>query len=84
MIFRQQVDQFVKGHSVENAHPAIVMFSMSANMKFAHLPVAGGIYDQDPELLRRWRMIWQAQAVHEKAEQDRRDRARKQKSARRR
>ena len=41
-------------------------------MKFNHLPVAGGIYDQDPELLRRWRIIWQKQAEHEKSEAQKR------------
>lgn len=69
MIFLQQVTEFVQGRPIENAHPAIEMFSTASNMNWAHLPVAGGIYDQDPELLRRWRIIWGKQAEKERAEQ---------------
>lgn len=37
-------------------------------MQWNHLPVAGGIYDQDPELLRRWRIIWGEQNEQERRE----------------
>lgn len=31
-------------------------------MNWAHLPVAGGVYDQDPELLEQWLAIWKVKA----------------------
>lgn len=58
------------------------MFGMCSNMKWAHLPVHGGVYDQDPELLRLWRIIWQKQAEHEAAEERRRE-SKRRSSARR-
>jgi hypothetical protein len=39
------------------------MFSMCENMKWSHLPVAGGLYDQDPDLLEGFQIIF-----HERAE----------------
>lgn len=38
-------------------------------MKWNHLPVRGGVYDQHPQLLEEWDIIWQAQAAHDKAEE---------------
>lgn len=73
MIFLQQVEAFVRGDSVSNPHGAIVMFNMCSSMQWAHLPVPGGIYDQDPELLRCWRVIWSKQAEHQKAEDRKRE-----------
>jgi len=35
------------------------------------LPVAGGLYDQDPELLDYWLIIISEKAKHDKAEHDR-------------
>lgn len=34
-------------------------------MKWNHLPVAGGVYDQRPELLAQWEIIWDERAKHE-------------------
>lgn len=69
MIFLQQVRDFVNGRPVENAHGSITMFAICARMKWNHLPVPGGIYEQDPELIRRWRIIWDAQDEVARAEQ---------------
>lgn len=41
-------------------------------MRWTHLPVAGGMYDQDPELLRKFIIIFAAQAKYE-AEQRRKE-----------
>jgi hypothetical protein len=43
-------------------------------MKWAHLPVAGGLYDQHPDLLDAWRFIFSVRAEHEKKEHDERER----------
>ena len=34
------------------------MWAFCNHMKFAHLPVAGGILDQDPDLMDKWRYIF--------------------------
>lgn len=61
-----------------NPDSAIVLFGDASHMKWNHLPVQGGIYDQDPELLRKWRYIWDKIAAAERAERQKQ----KQKDAR--
>ena len=54
------------------------MFNTCEAMKWNHLPVEGGIYDQDPVLLDRFRIIWSEKAKHEEEErkaQERKSRA---------
>jgi len=34
------------------------MFALCEGMKWTHLPVAGGIYDQHPKLMDEWRIIF--------------------------
>lgn len=34
-------------------------------MKWSHLPVQGGLYDQDPMLLDRWRYLFMKRAEYE-------------------
>lgn len=43
-------------------------------MKWAHLPVAGGLYDQDPDLLDGFQIIFFERAEHEAAEARKRER----------
>jgi len=47
---------------------------MCESMRWNHLPVAGGLYDQHPELLSQWQIIWEEKARYEekKAEKERR------------
>jgi len=82
MIFLQQVRDFVQGRPVENAHGAITMFAICSRMKWNHLPIEGGIYAQDPELIRRWRLIWEAQDEKERAEQAKQKREQQQNKSR--
>jgi hypothetical protein len=42
-------------------------------MRWGALPVAGGIYDQHPKLLREWMIIFNEKAEHEKKEARKRD-----------
>ena len=51
---------------------ALVLWSMAKAMDFNHLPEAGGIYDQDPELLKQWTVIWGVEADVRRKEQDKR------------
>jgi hypothetical protein len=41
------------------------MFEICSSMKWNHLPVQGGIYDQHPTLLSQWQVIWQEKAKYE-------------------
>lgn len=59
---------------VQNPHPLLKLFADCERMKWAHLPVAGGIYDQHPDLLAGFRVIWAAQA--EEADRQEKQRAR--------
>lgn len=40
-------------------------------MKWNHLPVAGGIYDQHPKLIDEWMILFELQAKHREKEQQR-------------
>lgn len=44
-------------------------------MKWAHLPVAGGIYDQHPKLIEEWQILFreQAEARQEEIEREKRE-----------
>ncbi|HEY6019720.1 MAG TPA: hypothetical protein VIY48_07410 [Candidatus Paceibacterota bacterium] len=43
-------------------------------MKWAHLPNAGGLYEQDPDLLDGFEIIFQERSDYERAEREREDR----------
>lgn len=43
-------------------------------LKFTHLPVAGGIYDQHPKLIRDWLTIMSIEAQEEKKRQEKQER----------
>lgn len=45
------------------------MFSMCESMKWNHLPVAGGLYDQDPDLLLAFQYIFGKRSEHQENEQ---------------
>jgi hypothetical protein len=45
------------------------LFSLCEGMKWNHLPMAGGLYDQHPGLLDRFYYILAERAKHEAAEQ---------------
>jgi hypothetical protein len=57
----------VKGEPVDNPPESIRLFSLAENMKFAHLPVAGGLYDQHPQLLAEWEIIFEERGRYEAA-----------------
>lgn len=48
------------------------MFALCQSMKWAHLPNAGGLYDQDPDLLDKFEYIFGEMAAHERAEEEKR------------
>jgi len=50
------------------------MFATCSKMKWAHLPLEGGVYAQDPELLRYWEIIWDLQGKKD-AEDERKRKA---------
>lgn len=46
-------------------------------MNWTHLPVAGGLYDQDPKLLEEWHHIFSRQGVYEDAKKQKDSKHRK-------
>jgi hypothetical protein len=44
------------------------MFMLCEAMKWSHLPVAGGIYDQDPDLLDGFLIIFHERSEHDAKE----------------
>jgi hypothetical protein len=50
------------------------MYGLCEGMKWAHLPVAGGIYDQDPKLMAAFRYIMGEKSAHEAREDKKRQR----------
>lgn len=44
------------------------MFQLCESMKWSHLPIAGGLYDQDPDLLDGFMIIFAARAKHDEEE----------------
>lgn len=46
---------------------------MCEAMKWNHLPESGGLYDQDPDLLDGFLMIFHERALHEEEEAKKRD-----------
>jgi hypothetical protein len=49
-------------------------------MKWNHLPVAGGLYDQHPQLLDEWQYIFSVKADKEKRDLEQQQRESKSKS----
>lgn len=50
------------------------MYALCEGMKWSHLPNAGGIYDQNPDLIEGFQVIMAARAKHENEEQAKRER----------
>lgn len=49
------------------------MFMLCEAMKWSHLPVAGGIYDQHPDLIDGFLIIFQERAKHQEEEDKKRE-----------
>lgn len=58
----------MKGEPVTAYVEELRLFNLCSSMKWAHLPNAGGLYDQDPVLLERFAYIFSEVAKHEEAE----------------
>lgn len=58
------------------------MFWLCESMKWNHLPVAGGIYDQHPGLLEKWEFMFSERAKYER-EQEEKEKAKRQNEQRR-
>ncbi len=68
----------MQGKSIKNPCTSIRLFAMCKAMKWAHLPVAGGIYDQHPQLLEDFMYIFNKQAEWDELEQKREKRKQEQ------
>lgn len=65
---------FVEGKPVPNPPTSIRLFNLMDNMKWAHLPVAGGLFDQSPQFIEETRYIFQERNAYQ-AEQQRKQEA---------
>lgn len=70
--------KYVEGKPIENPPTSIRLFSLMEGMKWAHLPVAGGLYDQHPEFLAEISHIFSERNKYQ--EKKRKEDERKQKS----
>lgn len=60
MTFRSQVESFVGGKEiVGRVHSAISLFIFLEGIKWSTLPVAGGLYDQHPDFVKKMHYIKQ-------------------------
>ncbi len=64
---------------VEDAPDSLRLFGMCANMRWNFLPCAGGLYDQHPQLLHDFEIIFRAQHEEQEREMERNKRKAKQK-----
>ncbi len=72
---------WVRGRPLDGPAPdSLRLFAMCDAMKWSHLPVAGGLYDQHPRLLEEFMFIFAERGDHERSEQERREREMKRKS----
>lgn len=70
------------GKEVPNPLTSIRMFALCSAMKWAHLPVPGGIYAQNPDMMDQFRYIFQEQAKEQEKERKRNEREAKNKTMR--
>lgn len=64
----------MKGKEVPSPCTEIRLFALCDGMKWSHLPVAGGIYDQDPRLLDAFRYIFAERSKEQDKERRRSER----------
>lgn len=69
----------MRGKEVPNPCSSIRLFSICEAMKWAHLPVPGGLYDQHPDFLDQIKHIFMEKGKYEeaKSKQEQRDAQRK-------
>lgn len=56
----------MEGKPIQGSLPeSLRLFALCDAMKWAHLPVAGGIYDQHPQLIEEFQYIFNVKHKHE-------------------
>ena len=65
-------------------YESIRLFALCQQMKWAHLPVAGGLYDQHPQLIEEWSYIFAQQNARDNREAEKQKAESKRSSVRRR
>lgn len=66
--FEADARNFVNGGMVMNPSTSMRLYLIAKQMRWAHLPVAGGLYDQHPELLDQWQVIFRLENERAAAE----------------
>lgn len=71
---REKINDFVNNDEGVSDPPEIIrLFNLCASMKWNHLPVPGGVYDQDPEFIDGIQLIFEAQGRKEKRDAAKRE-----------
>lgn len=65
-----KAEQYFRGQPLTNLPTSIQLYHRCKSMRWAHLPVAGGLYDQHPQLIMEWDILLRMEAEYEKARQD--------------
>lgn len=76
------MEAILDGGKIDWAYESLRLYLWCAGTKWAHLPVAGGIYDQHPLLIDEWGVLFEMQADHDRAQNNRREQEMKQKTPR--
>ena len=72
--FEQKVEQFVKGQTIEGGVPeSLRLFALCDAMEWNHLPQAGGLYDQHPQIIDDFQVIFGIRSAYEKRRRQRRN-----------
>jgi hypothetical protein len=58
---------------MDSVPESLRLYTICKALKFGALPLAGGIYDQHPDLIEQWSIIMEAEAAREKRDHDRRE-----------
>lgn len=65
------MEAVLSGETITFAYESLRLFLWCAGTKWAHLPVAGGIYDQHPRLIDEWAILFEMQSEHNRHEDER-------------
>jgi hypothetical protein len=68
------MEAILQDGTLEWAYESLRLYLWCAGTKWAHLPVAGGIYDQHPLLIDEWGLLFEIQAKWDKEQHNKRNR----------
>lgn len=61
------------GKSIPWVPESLRLYVFCKGIKFTHLPVDGGLYDQHPDLIEQWEVIMEAEAARKKRDSEKQE-----------